>query len=240
VIPVADLEVRNLHVRLEGAHILQGINISVPERRAIVLLGHNGAGKTTLVRSIMGLVGPIDGGIYWRGADITASPPWKRVEYGISYVPQSRRLFPSLSVDEHLEIAKRAPRPDIRAWTREELYELFPNLKQRRNSRGGLSGGEQQMLAIARALIANPCTIILDEPSEGLAPSIVSRLVDILEQLKRDGIGILLVEQDFRIAARIADTIYIQQAGLVVFQGSGLSESDVASEIEKTMNLQAG
>lgn len=127
----------------------------------------------------------------------------------------------------------------MRAWTREDIFHVFPNLERRRKQRGGLSGGEQQMLAIARALIANPRTIILDEPTEGLAPAIVARLAEVLEQLKADGIGIFLVEQDFRMAARIADTVYIQQAGRIVYQASGLDEAAIAHAIEESLIAKA-
>lgn len=234
------LEVTDLHVTLEGARIIQGVTIHVPHRRAIALLGHNGAGKTTLVRSIMGLAGDIEAGsIHWDGTEITQAQPWDRAKYGLCYVPQARRLFPSLTVDEHLDIASRPPRTGMRAWTREDIFHVFPNLERRRKQRGGLSGGEQQMLAIARALIANPRTIILDEPTEGLAPAIVARLAEVLEQLKADGIGIFLVEQDFRMAARIADTVYIQQAGRIVYQASGLDEAAIAHAIEESLIAKA-
>jgi branched-chain amino acid transport system ATP-binding protein len=233
------LEVDDLHVRLSGAYIIQGISLRVPSGSAVALLGHNGAGKTTLVRAIMGLTGAIEAGrIRWDGADLTAKPPWTRPHRGLCYVPQSRRLFRSLTVEEHLAIAEQPPRPGVRAWTRADLFALFPNLERRRNQRSGLSGGEQQMLAIARALIANPRTIILDEPTEGLAPALVKRLVDVMHELKAEGIGIFLVEQDYRIAADIADTVCIQQSGQIVFQGEALDAAAIGHTVERMLALR--
>ena len=233
------LEVEDLHVRLFGAYIIQGVTLRVPAGGALALLGHNGAGKTTLVRTVMGIGGEVEAGrIGWEGVDLTLLPPWVRPQRGLCYVPQSRRLFASLTVDEHLEVSEQPPRPGSRIWTRSDVFELFPNLQQRRNQRGGLSGGEQQMLAIARALIANPRTIILDEPTEGLAPAIVARLVDVMRQLKSEGIGIFLVEQNYRIAAAVADVVCIQQAGRIVYRGEGLDETAIVDAMERTIALK--
>lgn len=233
------LDIEDLHVRLFGAYIIQGVTVRVPAGGVLSLLGHNGAGKTTLMRAIMGIAGEVEGGlIKWDGVNVTSLPAWVRPHRGLCYVPQSRRLFHSLSVDEHLDVAAQPPRQGVRAWTRSDLFSLFPNLERRRNQRAGLSGGEQQMLAIARALIANPRTIIMDEPTEGLAPAIVARLVEVMRDLKSEGIGILLVEQDYRIAAAISDVICIQQAGRIVFQGSGLDEGAISEAMEQTLALR--
>ena len=227
---MSDLIVSRLHVAMEGAHIIQDVSLRVPRGTTIAVAGHNGAGKTTLVRSIMGLAGTIlSGQIHFAGAEITASPAWTRAACGLCYVPQSRRIFPSLTVEEHLLVAQRPPREAMRRWTQQDIFDLFPNLASRRKSRGGLSGGEQQMLAIARALVGNPLTIILDEPTEGLAPAIITRVLDALKQLKREGLGILLVEQNYRFAASLADEVYIQQAGRIVFHGASLDAGQIAA-----------
>ncbi|MDH7798905.1 MULTISPECIES: ABC transporter ATP-binding protein [unclassified Beijerinckia] len=234
---MSDLTVVDLDVMLNGAHIVQGISFGVPQGRSIAILGPNGAGKTTLVRALMGLGASVSTGRIMIGAaDLIDRPAWERVDNGIAYVPQSRRIFPSLTVDEHLTVAMRNGL-EGHSWSREAIFQLFPNLEVRRAVRGGLSGGEQQMLAIARALVSNPRLIILDEPTEGLSPAMVRRVMDVLQELKRRGIGILLVEQDHRFAAEIADEIYVLQAGRIVFHGKAADEAEIKRAVEATFGF---
>lgn len=238
---MGELSINGLQVRLQTAHIIQGVSLIVPQGKTLALVGHNGAGKTTLVRAIMGLTGSISGGtILFGGHDMTKLPAWERASAGLCYVPQSRRIFPSLTVEEHLTIAARPGRARMRAWTQKDMFELFPNLASRRKSRGGLSGGEQQMLAIARALMGNPGTIILDEPTEGLSPAMVGRVQDTLKQIKAEGIGILLVEQNLAFAAAIADSVCVQHAGRIVFQGTGLREPEIARALNANTGFMNG
>lgn len=235
------LRVNDLNVWIQAAHIIQGMSLVVAQGESLALIGHNGVGKTTLVRAIMGLTGGILGGsIVFDGRDITLLPAWERSNSGLCYVPQSRRIFPSLTVEEHLLVAVRPGKPGTRAWTREDMYDLFPNLAERRNQRGGLSGGEQQMLAIARALMGNPKTVILDEPTEGLSPAMVGRVQQTLKQIKSEGIGVLVVEQNIKFAAAIADRVCVQSAGRIVFQGDGLSESDISKALSASSGLSSG
>jgi branched-chain amino acid transport system ATP-binding protein len=232
-----DLTVADLDVTLNGAHIVQGASLRVAQGRAVAVLGPNGAGKTTLVRALMGLgAGVATGKIAIGAIDLIDRPAWERVDHGLAYVPQSRRIFPSLSVDEHLTVAMRNS-GDGHGWSREEIFRLFPNLETRRAVRGGLSGGEQQMLAIARALVSNPRLIILDEPTEGLSPAMVRRVMEVLQELKRRGIGILLVEQDHRFACEIADEIYVLQAGRIVFHGDAADETKIKQAVEATFGF---
>ena len=234
---MSDLSVVDLDVSLNGAHIVQGASLRVAAGRAVAVLGPNGAGKTTLVRALMGLgAGVATGKIAIGATDLIDRPAWERVDNGLAYVPQSRRIFPSLSVDEHLSVAARKS-SDGHGWTREEIFRLFPNLETRRSLRGGLSGGEQQMLAIARALVSNPRLIILDEPTEGLSPAMVRRVMEVLQELKRRGIAVLLIEQDHRFACEIADEIYVLQAGRIVFHGEAADQTRIKQAVEATFGF---
>jgi len=235
------LHVHELHVRIQSAHIIQGVTLKVAQGETLALIGHNGVGKTTLVRAIMGLTGGIsDGSITFGGRDITQLPAWERPNSGLCYVPQSRRIFPSLTVEEHLLVAERPGRPGTRAWTFDDMYSLFPNLAARRKQRGGLSGGEQQMLAIARALMGNPTTIILDEPTEGLSPAMVGRVQNTLNQIKSEGIGVLVVEQNINFAASIADRVCVQNAGRIVFEGARLTEFEISQALSASSGFTSG
>src|SRR3954466_4736179 len=172
------LAIHDLHVYLGDSYVIQGATLDVDSNRAVAILGRNGVGKTTLLRAIMGLSdSPRNGTVRWGDMDMTRRPAWLRNAEGIAYVPQGRRIFPSLSVEENLRVAMRPPRPGVAPWTLDELFELFPNLHEgRRRPGSSLSGGEQQMLAIARALVSNPSLLLLDEPTEGLAPIVVQRI----------------------------------------------------------------
>jgi branched-chain amino acid transport system ATP-binding protein len=205
------LEVRDLHVRFGRAHILQGVSLSVGAR-PVAIVGRNGMGKTTLCQAVMGLVAASEGDIALRGERLNGLPPFRVARRGIALVPQGRRTFPSLSVDEHLRlVAARGAR-----WTVERVYETFPRLAERRRNGGTeLSGGEQQMLAIARALLMNPKLVIMDEPSEGLAPVIVDHLIAVLRALPADGMGVLLVEQNLRVATKVAEEVAVMVTGRI-------------------------
>jgi branched-chain amino acid transport system ATP-binding protein len=219
------LEVRDIHSYYGLAHVLQGVSLAVPAKTVIALLGRNGMGKTTLIRSIMGLSPPVvrSGSVVLRGEELRGKAANEIARKGLGLVPQGRRLFPSLTVQEHLTMVQRPPSGDGAGrvcWDLPRIYELFPRLAERKNHRGGqLSGGERQMLAIARALMTNPDLLLMDEPSEGLAPLLVQRLREELTELKTSGLSILLVEQNVRLALAVADHVHIIERGRIVYQG---------------------
>ncbi len=211
----------DVHVYYGQSHVIQGVTLHVGGE-CVALLGRNGMGKTTLMRAVMGLTPPRRGSIKIRGQEITRKKPSQIAALGIGYVPQGRRLFPSLSVTEHLMLTHRKS-PSSSGWTPERVFELFPELAQRRRISGTrLSGGEQQMLAIGRALVTNPSVLLLDEPSEGLAPVAVDRVIEVVKHLSRnEGISVLLVEQNMRVADELADRVYILSKGRIVHEASG-------------------
>jgi len=219
------LEVWDIHSYYGLAHVLQGVSLAVPAKTVIALLGRNGMGKTTLIRSIMGLSPPVvrSGSVVFRGEELRGKAANEIARKGLGLVPQGRRLFPSLTAQEHLTMVRRAPSGDGAGrvcWDLPRIYELFPRLAERKNHRGGqLSGGERQMLAIARALMTNPDLLLMDEPSEGLAPLMVQRLREELTELKTSGLSILLVEQNVRLALAVADHVHIIERGRIVYQG---------------------
>jgi branched-chain amino acid transport system ATP-binding protein len=213
------LEVEGLHAYYGEAHILRGVSLAAPPGRVVALLGRNGMGKTTLIRSIMGLspVAVRGGAIRFAGQSLIGRRPHAAASLGLGLVPQGRRLFQSLSVAEHLAIARRPGR-----WDADAVYALFPRLAERRAHRGSqLSGGERQMLAIARALMTNPKLLLMDEPSEGLAPIVVRQLEAALGALKETGIGLFLVEQNMHLALAVADEVYVMEGGRVVHRADG-------------------
>jgi branched-chain amino acid transport system ATP-binding protein len=215
------LEVRDLDSFYGAAHVVNGVSLTVGAGEVVALLGRNGMGKTTVIRSIMGLSPPQvrAGSVSWRGESLAGLRPHQIAARRIAIVPQGRRLFPSLSVTEHLTMRKGA-RAKV-GWTVERIFALFPRLAERRHHRGGqLSGGERQMLAVARALMVDPDLILMDEPSEGLAPVMVRHLEDIVLDLKRQGLSILLVEQNLYSALAVADRVYILETGRIVHEGS--------------------
>ncbi len=202
------------------SHVLRGVSFTVPRGGISVLLGRNGAGKTTTLRSIMGLTPPQSGSVRFKGRDVTGSPPHGVFRLGVGYVPEGRQIFPHLDVGENLRLAERTGGDGTR-WTLERIFEYFPVLRERWRQRGrSLSGGEQQMLAIARALAGNPELLMLDEPSQGLAPRLVRELTTILVRLKDEGVTILLVEQNARMALALSDDVIVLGKGAVVFAGS--------------------
>ena len=214
------LEVRDLHAGYGEAHVIRGVSLDVAGGEVVAVLGRNGMGKTTLIRSIMGLAPPQirSGSIGWRGESLIGLRPHDIAARRIAIVPQGRRLFASLTVTEHLTMLKGTRART--GWTVERVFALFPRLAERRNHRGGqLSGGERGMLAVGRALVIDPQMILMDEPSEGLAPVMVQHLEGIVLDLKREGLSILLVEQNLYSALAVADRVYVLETGQIVHQG---------------------
>jgi branched-chain amino acid transport system ATP-binding protein len=217
---MTELRLEDVHTFYDQSHILHGVTLSVEKGATVALLGRNGMGKTTTIRSIMGMTPPRSGSVWFQGRELTGLPPRKIARAGIALVPQGRGVFPSLTVEENMRIVARR-REDGRGWELPDVYELFPRLKERRgNYAGTLSGGEQQMLAIGRALMTAPDAILLDEPSEGLAPSIVRRVADTIRDLKSAGMTILLVEQIVSMALEVADYVYVLSKGQVVHEST--------------------
>jgi branched-chain amino acid transport system ATP-binding protein len=227
------LEIKSVSSNYGDAQILHDVSLTVPDGQVVGLLGRNGTGKTTLIRSIMQVKPPqvTTGSIKWNGQELCGLAPNEVAMLGIGLVPQGRRLFASLTVREHLEIVPRRNNASGRApWTIERAYELFPRLGERRAHRGNqLSGGERQMLAITRSLMLNPDLLLMDEPTEGLAPLIVQHVEQAIKTLKAEGITVLLVEQNLRSALTVVDQVYILETGAVVYNNSG---SALASDSE--------
>ena len=215
---MAILEVEDIHTYYGDAYVLQGLSLELEQGQILGLLGRNGVGKTTLVSSIVGFVPPRRGRIVFKGADITRVSSVETIRAGMGLVPQGRRVFPSLSVEENLKVAAR--RVGRRRWSLERVYELFPRLKERRRQGAKtLSGGEQQMLAIGRGLMTDPDCLIMDEPSEGLAPIVIQGVWEAIAKLKREGLSILLVEQNSALALKLVDYVHVMSKGQVVYSG---------------------
>jgi branched-chain amino acid transport system ATP-binding protein len=211
------LEVAGIHTYYGDSHVLHGVSLAVADGEVLTILGRNGMGKTTLIRSIIGFTPPREGTVRLKGQDVAGWAPYRLVERGMALVPQGRRVFPSLSVRENLEVA----RSGNGRWTIERVYELFPRLRERAGNRANkLSGGEQQMLAIGRALMSNPALLLMDEPTEGLAPLLVREVGRVIGQLKREGLSILLVEQNLPLALGVADRVHILSRGQIVYTGA--------------------
>jgi branched-chain amino acid transport system ATP-binding protein len=211
------LVAEDLHTFYGKSHILHGVGLEVHEGEIVTLLGRNGAGKTTTLRSLVGLTTARNGVVQIFGHTTTAWPPYRIAALGVGYVPEGRHIFPNLTVEENLKVPLERPGP----WTIARIHALFPRLGERRTNKGRqLSGGEQEMLAIARALILNPKLLILDEPSQGLAPLIVREVFKVVASARKEGISILLVEQNVRAATEIADRAYVLDDGRVVFSGA--------------------
>jgi branched-chain amino acid transport system ATP-binding protein len=225
------LAVTGLNAAYGRAHILYDVALDVGSGEAVALLGRNGAGKSTTLRSILGLVANAWGEIVFGGSPISQLPAYARVRLGLGYVPEDRRIFSDLTVEENLEVGRQRKRPDAPQWTRKRLFEIFPNLGELRGRLGGrMSGGEQQMLAIARTLMGNPSLVLLDEPSEGLAPKIVEQMIEAILAMKRDGLSLLVSEQNLRFARIVADRICVIEKGCVRFCGT-IAEFDARPDI---------
>jgi branched-chain amino acid transport system ATP-binding protein len=215
---MAILDVRDIHTYYGDAYVLQGLSLRLEQGQILGLLGRNGVGKTTIVNSIVGFVPPRRGKIYFKGDDITGHSSFAIVRSGMGLVPQGRRVFPTLSVEDNLLVAEHSV--ERHHWTLSRVYELFPRLRERRGQRAKtLSGGEQQMLAIGRGLMTNPDCLIMDEPSEGLAPIIIQGLWEAIAKLKQEGLSILLVEQNAALALKLVDFVHVIAKGRVVFSG---------------------
>ena len=226
------LQVEGLHAWYGDSHVLHGLRLEAGLGECVALMGRNGAGKTTALKSILGLVPRREGMVLFRGSDISREQTYRIARLGIGYVPEHRGIFPSLSVLEHLRLAARRSRGGT--YTIDTVLEMFPVLKGRLALGGSqLSGGEQQMLAIARGLLCNPRLLILDEPSEGLAPIVVERLGDALQQIKRQGTPLLLVEQNYSLATSLADRAYVLSQGEIKFNGT-IAELDASEEVRAT------
>ncbi len=217
------LEVNDIHSYYGKSHILQGVSLCLKEGELVCLLGRNGVGKSTTLKSIIGVVQPKQGSIRFHGQELIGREPFEIANLGVGYVPEERRIFRSLTVHENLLIGIRQKNKENLgewAWTIDRVYDLFPSLKERANSKGGhLSGGEQQILTVVRTLMGNPRLILVDEPTEGLAPLLVKDVLDMLVAVRKSGITVLMVEQNFKAAIKIADRFYIMSKGQMVFAG---------------------
>jgi len=222
------LAVEDIHTAYGLSRVLFGVSLRVAPGECVCLLGRNGVGKTTTMRSIMGLTPPSSGRVVWKGRDIKRAAPFRAAALGIGFVPEDRRIFADLTVWENLDVAARRARPD--GFTTERVFDLFPALRQLRDRAGGfLSGGEQQMLTIARTLMGNPELLLLDEPSEGLAPLVVDHLQEQISRLRSDGLTILLAEQNVDFSLNLADRVYVLEKGHIRYEGSAREFRENAS-----------
>lgn len=213
------LSIENIHTFYGRSHILQGVSLSVNDGETVALLGRNGVGKTTTIRSIMGFTPPRNGRVLLNGIEITSQPPHQIARQGVGLVPQGRGIFPTLTVQENITLAARDAHKG--GWNMARVLHTFPALAHRLHHKGShLSGGEQQMLAFGRALMTNPRLLLLDEPSEGLAPLIVADIGRVINQLRREGLSILCVEQNLSLALAVADRVVIMNKGQIVFSGT--------------------
>lgn len=227
------LIVKDIHAYYGQAHILADVSLQVNAGEVVVLLGRNGAGKSTTMKAIIGLVKPAQGEVTFQGARIEQMAPYKIARLGLGYVPEERRIFTELTVLENLEVGRQAPRAGVPTWDWQKIARLFPNLGEMPQRPGGrMSGGEQQMLTIARTLMGNPACILLDEPSEGVAPVIVDQMAAAILELKSQGVAILLSEQNLHFATEVADRAYIIEKGRIRFSGT-MAELNADAEAQQ-------
>lgn len=215
------LTITDIHSYYETSHILQGISIKINQGEAVCLLGRNGAGKSTTLKSIIGLVAPRKGNIIFKGEELVGKPSYQIARLGIGYVPEDRRIYPNLTVRENLEVGVKPGRSGQEPWTLERIFGSFPKLQEMEGRKGWqMSGGEQQMLTIARSLMGNPEVLLLDEPSEGLAPLVVSALGDIIEHIIHQGVTVLLAEQNSVFALKLVHRAYLIDKGKIIWEGT--------------------
>lgn len=215
------LSVEGLNAFYGKAHILFDVSLDVRPGEVVVLMGRNGAGKSTTMKAVMNLLDRKKGRVHFNGHDISGLPPYRISQMGLGYVPEDRRIFTELSVLENLEVGRQPARPGLQPWTEARLFELFPNLGEMPRRPGGrMSGGEQQMLSIGRTLMGNPSLVLLDEPSEGIAPVIVEKIAHTIQKLKQQGVSILLSEQNITFAEWVGDRAYVLEKGHIRFEGS--------------------
>ena len=227
----AKLRVNGLNAAYGRAHILYDVTLEVAAGEVVALLGRNGAGKSTTFRAILGLVANRSGAVIFDGEDVSALAPYDIARRGLGYVPEDRRIFSDLTVGENLLVGRQQPRAGAPTWTLDRLFGIFPNLSDLRHRPGGrMSGGEQQMLTIARTLMGNPSLVLLDEPSEGLAPKIVEQMIEAIRDMKRQGLSLLVSEQNLHFARLVADRVYVIEKGRIRFSGT-MAEFDARPDI---------
>jgi branched-chain amino acid transport system ATP-binding protein len=215
------LEVADLHAHYDKSHILRGVHLTIGKGEIVSLLGRNGSGRSTTLKAIMGLVPPSAGSVRLDGAELAGVRAFRIARAGLAYVPEEREIFANLTVDENMRIGMQTARRGAPHWTPEQMYGYFPQIKERRDTQAGmLSGGEQQMLTICRSLLGNPRVILIDEPTEGLAPKIVEVVTEVVRDICRRGVAVLLVEQKLTIALRVAERVYVMGHGQIVFEGT--------------------
>ena len=218
------LKLDNVHAFYGKSHVLHGVSMQVNPGEIVSLLGRNGSGRSTTLKTIMGLVRPSAGAVRLDGVDLAGGRAFRIARAGLAYVPEEREIFANLTVDENMRIGMQAARPGAPTWTPDQMYGYFPHLRERRNTQAGmLSGGEQQMLTICRSLLGNPRVILVDEPTEGLAPKIVEVVTEVIRDICRQGVAVLLVEQKLTIALRVAERVYVMGHGQIVFEGTPAS-----------------
>jgi branched-chain amino acid transport system ATP-binding protein len=215
------LHVQNLHAYYDKSHILNGVSFAMPQASIVALLGRNGSGRSTTLKAMMGWVSPAEGSVRIRGQELAGKSAHVIARQGLAYVPEERLVFPNLTVEENLTMGVQPGPEGAHQWTLEDMFNYFPRLKERRNQRAGyLSGGEQQMLTTCRSLLGNPLVILVDEPTEGLAPMIVDVVTEVIRDIQSKGVGVLLVEQKMSMAMRVAERVLVMGHGEIVFDGS--------------------
>jgi branched-chain amino acid transport system ATP-binding protein len=230
-VSAASLSVAGLTAAYGQAQVLFDVSLEIAAGEAVALLGRNGAGKSTTLRAILGLIPRSNGRVVFEGEDISKLRPYEIVRRGLGYVPEDRRIFSDLTVEENLQVGRQPPRFKAPTWTQERLFAIFPNLRELRRRAGArISGGEQQMLTIARTLMGNPSLLLLDEPSEGLAPRIVEQMIEAIHEMKREGLSLFVSEQNLAFARLVADRVYVIEKGKIRFAGT-ISEFDARPDV---------